>query len=84
MRGGSPLIGSMFGIRYMNTLYAIVFVSHQVGSFSATLLARTIENLTGELTLMWVAAIIIGLLAAVVHWPIDERPIERVGAPQPD
>ena len=76
------IIGGIFGIRYMTTLYAIVFVSHQVGSFSATLLARTIENLTGELTLMWVAAIIIGVLAAVVHWPIDERPAEPVGAPQ--
>ena len=75
------IIGSIFGIRYMTTLYAIVFISHQVGSFSATLLARAIEDLTGELTLMWFAAIIVGVLAAVVHWPIHERPAAQNTGP---
>ena len=75
------IVAQVFGIRYMTTLYAIVFVSHQVGSFSATFLARWIENATGDLTWMWIAAIVMGVVAAVIHWPIDERPLEREATP---
>ena len=75
------IVAQVFGVRYMTTLYAIVFVSHQVGSFSATFLARWIENATGELTWMWIAAIMMGVFAAVIHWPIDERPIDRAAPP---
>jgi len=75
------IVAQVFGTRYMTTLYAIVFVSHQFGSFSATFLARWIENMTGELTLMWVAAIVMGGVAALIHWPIDERPLDRDALP---
>ena len=75
------IVAQVFGIRYMTTLYAIVFVSHQIGSFSATFLARWIENATGELTWMWIAAIVMGFVAAFIHWPIDERPLERTAQP---
>ncbi|MGB1147182.1 MAG: MFS transporter [Alphaproteobacteria bacterium] len=75
------IVAQVFGIRYMTTLYAIVFVSHQVGSFSATFLARWIENATGDLTWMWIAAIVMGVVAAMIHWPIDERPLEREATP---
>lgn len=76
------IVAQVFGVRYMTTLYAIVFVSHQIGSFSATFLARWIQNVTGELTWMWIAAIMMGVFATVIHWPIDEKPIDRA-APQP-
>ncbi|MGB1160998.1 MAG: MFS transporter [Alphaproteobacteria bacterium] len=75
------IVAQVFGVRYMTTLYAIVFISHQVGSFSATFLARWIENATGDLTLMWIVAIIMGGVAAVIHWPIDEKPLERSAQP---
>lgn len=75
------IVAQIFGIRYMTTLYGIVFISHQIGGFTATFLARWIENLTGELTWMWFAATAMGFIAAVVHWPIDEQPVER--PPQP-
>ena len=75
------IVAQVFGVRYMTTLYAIVFISHQVGSFSATFLARWIENATGDLTLMWIVAIIMGGVAAVIHWPIDEKPLERAAQP---
>lgn len=71
------MVAQIVGVRYMTTLYAIVFISHQVGGFTATFMARWIENTTGELTWMWIAAIGIGFLAAVIHWPITEDPIER-------
>ena len=38
--------------------------------------------MTGELTWMWIAAIMMGVFATVIHWPIDEKPIDRA-APQP-
>lgn len=75
------IVAQVFGVRYMTTLYAIVFISHQVGSFSATFLARWIENATGDLTLMWIVAIIMGGVAALIHWPIDEKPLERSAQP---
>jgi len=78
------IVVQMFGIRYMTTLFAIVFVSHQVGGFIATFMARWIENATGELTWMWIAAIVMGGVAAVIHWPIDDRVVERQPeSPQP-
>ena len=75
------IVAQVFGVRYMTTLYAIVFISHQVGSFSATFLARWIENATGDLTLMWIVAIVMGGVAAAIHWPIDDKPIERSAQP---
>lgn len=70
----SGLVMSMFGTRYMATLYGFVFFSHQLGSFSGVWLGGWLYESFGSYDMIWWAGIFFGLLAVVLHWPIDERP----------
>jgi predicted MFS family arabinose efflux permease len=74
----SGLIGYVFGPRYMSTLYGIVFFSHQVGSFLGGWGAGRLYDLRGNYDLMWAISIGLGLFAALINWPIRERPVERL------
>ena len=72
------LVAQVFGIRYMATLYGFVFLSHQIGSFIGVWLGGFIHDATGSYDLMWQAGILMGLVAAVIHLPIDETPVPRL------
>lgn len=72
------LIAQVFGVRYMATLFGIVFLSHQIGSFLGVWLGGVLYDLTGSYDGMWWAGIAFGVLAALVHLPIDERPLQRL------
>lgn len=76
----SSLVGQIFGVRYLGTLFGIVFFSHQVGAFFGAWLGGFVYDTTGSYDLMWYAAIGLGLFAAVVHWPITDAPVERRAA----
>lgn len=73
----SGLISVFFGTRYMAFLYGVVFLSHQLGSFSGVWLGGYLYKTTGSYDGIWIAGIILGLLAAALHWPIREAD-ERV------
>jgi MFS family permease len=75
----SGLVGQMFGVRYLSTLFGIVFFSHQVGAFLGVWLGGYLFDLAGSYAPVWYISIGLGLLAALLHWPIDERPVERLG-----
>ena len=64
----------------MATLTGIVFFSHQVGSFFGVWLGGVLFVRTGSYDAVWWAAVALGLIAAVLHFPIDDRPVERVAA----
>ena len=68
----SGLVGSLFGTRYMSMLFGIVFVGHQVGGFLGAWVAGITFDLLGTYDAMWVVSIGLGLLAAILHWPIQE------------
>ena len=74
----SGLVGQIFGIRYLSTLYGIVFLSHQVGSFFGAWLAGLFYDRTGSYDAAWAASIALGLLAALVHLPIRAAPVARL------
>jgi MFS family permease len=76
------IVAQVFGVRYMATLFGVVFLSHQVGSFLGVWLGGLIYDLTGSYDLMWWAGAFLGVAAALVHLPIDERPLQRL-VPQP-
>lgn len=69
----SGLVAVFFGTRYMTFLYGIVFLSHQLGSFSGVWLAGWLYEHVGSYDLVWVAGIVLSLIAASLHWPIEER-----------
>ncbi|MEX2631577.1 MAG: MFS transporter [Tistlia sp.] len=72
------IVGQIFGIRYMATLFGVVFLSHQLGSFSGVWLGGYLYDATGSYDPVWWAGVGFGLLAAIVHLPIDEKPLARL------
>jgi predicted MFS family arabinose efflux permease len=74
----SGLVAQIFGTQYMATLYGFVFLSHQIGSFLGIWLGGEVYDLTGAYDAVWWGAIGLGFVAALLHWPIDERPVARL------
>ena len=74
----SSLVATFFGTRWMSMLFGVVFLSHQVGSFTGLWLAGTLYDLTKSYDMMWWISIAMGLFAAAIHWPIEERPVSRL------
>jgi predicted MFS family arabinose efflux permease len=61
-------------------LFGIVFLSHQVGSFLGVWLAGRLYDLTHSYDAMWWTSIALGLIAALINWPIQEGPVARLAA----
>jgi MFS family permease len=76
----SSLVATFFGTRWMSMLFGVVFLSHQVGSFTGLWLAGVLYDATRSYDMMWWLSIALGLFAAIVHWPIQERPVPRLAA----
>lgn len=70
----SGLIAHIYGLRYMGTLYGIVFFSHQLGGFLGVWLGGRLYDIYGDYTLVWWIGIGVGLFSAIVHLPIREKP----------
>ncbi|MEE8434329.1 MAG: MFS transporter [bacterium] len=79
----SALVGQMYGVRYMNTLFSGVFLGHQIGAFLGVWGGGYIRDLTGSYDLIWYAGIALGVISSLLHLPIDERANEAYlnGAP---
>jgi MFS family permease len=71
----SGLIAEIYGVRFMGTLYGLVFLSHQIGSFVGIWLGGRMHDLTGDYTLVWWIGVGVGAFSAIVHLPIRERPL---------
>ena len=76
----SGLVAQMFGLRFMGTLYGIVFLNHQIGSFTGIWLGGYLFDTTGSYNQVWWWAAIIAAITALIHVYIDERPIKRLRA----
>ncbi len=74
----SGLIAHIYGLRYMGTLYGIVFFSHQLGSFLGVWLGGRMYDLYGSYTVVWWIGVGVGLFSAIVHLPVRERPLAAV------
>lgn len=71
----SGLVGYIYGLRYMGTLYGFVFFSHQIGSFIGVWLGGRLYDVYGDYTLVWWVGVAVGAFSAIVHLPIRERPM---------
>jgi predicted MFS family arabinose efflux permease len=76
----SGLVATFFGTTWMSMLFGIVFLSHQLGSFLGVWLGGLIFDLTKSYDAMWWISIALGLLSALINWPIQERPVARLAA----
>jgi predicted MFS family arabinose efflux permease len=73
----SALISAMFGTGNIATLFGLVFLSHQVGSFLGVWLGGVLYEATGSYTVVWWLTVALAMFAALVHLPISERPAPR-------
>ncbi|MDD9907729.1 MAG: MFS transporter [Rhodospirillaceae bacterium] len=73
----SALVMQMFGLKHASMLLGIVFLSHQLGSFLGAWIGGYMFELSGSYDMVWWISVGLGVAAAALHWPIDERPIER-------
>lgn len=71
----SGLIAHLYGLRYMGTLYGIVFFSHQLGSFMGVWLGGKLYDLHGDYSVVWWVGIGVGAFSAIVHLPVKEREV---------
>ena len=71
----SGLIAHIYGLRYMGTLYGIVFLSHQMGSFLGVWLGGRMYDTYGDYTFVWWVGVGVGAFSALVHLPVRERQI---------
>lgn len=71
----SGLVTIMFGPKYMGTLMGIVFFSHQIGAFLGVWLGGRLYDETGSYDVVWWLGVALGIFAAIVHLPIQERPV---------
>ena len=74
----SGLVAVMFGTRYMAMLYGIVFLGHQIGSFIGVWIGGWLYDQSGSYDAVWWLGVALGIMAAIVHWPIKERPVQRL------
>jgi MFS family permease len=73
----SGLIAQIFGVKYLATLTGIAFLFHQVGSFLGVWIGGYLFDATGSYRVMWIFTIALGVLAALVNLPINDRQIVR-------
>ena len=69
----SGLIAHIYGLRYMGTLYGIVFFSHQLGSFAGVWLGGKMYDVYGDYTLVWWVGIGVGAFSALIHLRVNEK-----------
>lgn len=74
----SGLVAHIYGLRYMGTLYGIVFLSHQIGGFLGVWLGGRLYDVYGDYTAVWWIGVAVGAFSAVVHLPVRERRTELV------
>jgi len=78
----TALVGQIFGVRYVSTLFGIVFLGHQIGAFIGTYFAGVIFDATGSYTVVWQISIGLGVLSALMHLPINESSVEPMPVPE--
>ncbi|HJV02603.1 MAG TPA: MFS transporter [Burkholderiaceae bacterium] len=71
------IIAGIFGVKHMSMLAGVVFFSHQVGSFLGVWLGGYLFARQGSYDVVWGIAIALGVMAALVNLPINERPLAR-------
>jgi MFS family permease len=69
----SGLIAHIYGVRYMGTLYGIVFFSHQLGSFAGVWLGGKMYDVYGDYTVVWWVGVGVGAFSALIHLPVNEK-----------
>ncbi|WP_426231904.1 MFS transporter [Pararhizobium sp. DWP3-4] len=71
------LVAIMFGTRHLGLLGGVVFLSHQIGSFLGVWMGGYLYDHFGSYDPVWWLGVALGIFAAIVHWPIEEKAVAR-------
>jgi len=71
------VVAGIFGVRHLSMLSGFVFFSHQVGSFFGVWLGGYLYTKQGNYNIVWMVTIALGLFAALINLPINEKAIAR-------
>ena len=74
------LVGKLFGVRYLSTLFGLTLLSHQIGAFFGAWLGGLSFVTYGDYTWMWYADIVLAIGAALINLPIREAHVVRAPA----
>jgi predicted MFS family arabinose efflux permease len=77
----SGLVAKIFGTEHLGTLFGICFLSHQIGSFLGAGVGGVVYDLAGSYTPLRIATALAGLVAALLHFPINDASVGRAAAP---
>src|ERR687896_675785 len=67
----NSLVGQIFGVKYLSTLFSIAFLGHQLGAFIGAWAGGAVFDLTGSYQLVWFTAVALSVLAAALCVPIN-------------
>jgi len=72
----SGLVAHIYGLKYMGTLYGLIFLSHQIGSFFGVWIGGEFYDKYGSYDLVWWVGVGVGVFSAIIHLPVKEYPLE--------
>ena len=73
----AAIVGKLFGVRYLATLFGLTLLSHQIGGFFGAYLGGLAITTFGDFGWMWYADMALAAFAAVINLPIREAPVVR-------
>lgn len=76
----SGLVATLFGPKWVSMLFGLVFISHQLGSFLGAWFGGYVFDKVQSYDTMWWLSVALALIAALLHWPIKEVPVQRLKA----
>ena len=74
------VVVQIFGTQYMAILVGFTFVGHQIGSFLGIWLGGVAYDLTGNYDYIFWGGAVLGLIAAIIHVPLDDKPLPRIAS----
>ena len=72
----SGIVAHIYGLKYMGTLYGLIFLSHQIGSFVGVWLGGELYDKYGSYDIVWWVGVGVGAFSAIIHLPVKESPLE--------
>ena len=76
----AAIVGKLFGVRYLATLFGLTLLSHQIGGFFGAWLGGWAISAFGDYGWMWYADMALAAAAALLNLPIREQKIARTAA----